>query len=155
MSTLGATSFDLRLDGAPNVKSLEHAAARWYHFRWLTRPRRVLLTLAAVWVINVFDLGYTLLESLTATFIEMNPVAARLIAASPLVLVAYKVALILISSTILLIHRRKRLTELACWLLLAVYIGVAGCWRTYYDHRLASLDDPAVNVEPLIGRIIN
>jgi hypothetical protein len=84
----------------------------------------------------------------------MNPVAALLITASPAVLITYKAALILISSVILLIHREKRLTELAVWLLLAVYILVATRWQIYYAHRLVCLDDPAVNVDPLIGCII-
>ncbi|MFQ5805819.1 MAG: DUF5658 family protein [Phycisphaerae bacterium] len=120
-------------------------------FRWLTRPRRVLLVLAAVWVINIFDLGYTLLESLHSGFIEMNPVAARLIGASPAVLVSYKTALLAISSTILLIYRRHRVAELGCWFLLAAYLHVAICWWFYYEQRLASFEDPAVNVDPLIG----
>jgi hypothetical protein len=111
----------------------------------------VLLVLAAVWIINVFDLGYTLLESLHSGFIEMNPVAARLIGSSPEVLVSYKTTLLAISSTILLIYRRYRVAELGCWFLLAVYLHVAICWWLYYEHRLASFDDPAVNIDPLIG----
>jgi hypothetical protein len=111
----------------------------------------VLLVLAAVWVINIFDLGYTLAESLYSGFVEMNPVAARLIGASPVVLVGYKTALLAISSTILLIYRRYRVAELGCWFLLAVYVHVGVCWWLYYEHRLASLEDPAVNVDPIIG----
>jgi len=111
----------------------------------------VLLVLAAVWVINVFDLGYTLLESLHSGFIEMNPLAAKLIGGSPEVLVSYKTALLAVSSTILLIYRRQRVAELGCWFLLAVYLHVAICWCYYYEERLASLEDPAVNVDPLIG----
>ena len=120
-------------------------------FGWLSRPRRVLLVLAAVWVINVFDLGYTLIESLYSGFIEMNPVAAKLIGASPVVLVSYKTALLAVSSTILLVYRRYRVAELGCWFLLAVYVHVAVCWWLYYEHRLACFDDPAVNVDPIIG----
>jgi hypothetical protein len=120
-------------------------------FRWLTRARRVLFTLAAVWIINLLDLGYTLLESFHHWFIELNPVAARLIGESPTVLVGYKLALLLISSTILLIYRRHRVAELGCWFLLAVYLHVAVCWSLYYQHRLISFEDPATNVDPIIG----
>ncbi len=120
-------------------------------FGWLSRPRRVLLVLAAVWVINVFDLGYTLAESLYSGFIEMNPLAAKLVAGPPAVLVSYKTALLTVSSTILLIHRRHRVAELGCWFLLGVYLYVAVCWWLYYEHRLASFDDPAINVDPVVG----
>ena len=120
-------------------------------FRWLVRPRRVLLLLAAVWVINVFDLGYTLLESLHSGFIEMNPVAAKLLSASPQVLVSYKTGLLAISSAILLVYRRHRVAELACWFLLTAYVYVAIRWWGYYEQRLVALEDPAVNIDPLIG----
>jgi hypothetical protein len=122
-----------------------------HSFRWLTRSRRVLLTLAAVWVINLLDLGYTLLESINSGFIELNPLAARLIGQSASALVGYKLALLLVSSTILLICRRHRVAELSCWLLMAVYLYVAICWCCYYEQRLISFDDPAVNVDPIIG----
>ena len=120
-------------------------------FRWLTRARRILLALGAVWVINVLDLGYTLLESFHSGFIELNPVAAKLIGGSAAALVGYKLALLLISSTILLVYRRHRVAELGCWLLLAVYLHVAICWWYYYEQRLTSFEDPAVNVDPIIG----
>jgi hypothetical protein len=111
----------------------------------------VLLALAGVWIINLLDLGYTLLESLHHGFIELNPVAAGLIGESTAALVGYKLALLLISSTILLICRRHRVAELSCWFLLTVYLYVAICWWGYYEQRLTSFDDPAVNVDPIIG----
>jgi hypothetical protein len=111
----------------------------------------VLLTLAAVWVINAFDLGYTLLESHYSGFIEVNPVAARLIQASDEILVSYKTVLLVVSSTILLLCRRHRVVELGCWFLLAVHIHLAVRWWYYYEERLAGFDDPAVNVDPFIG----
>jgi hypothetical protein len=120
-------------------------------FRWLVRPRRVLLLLAAVWVINTFDLGYTLLESLRRDFVELNPVAASLMGGSPEALVVYKTVLIAGSSVILLIHRRQRVAELGCWFLLGAYLWVALCWWRYYEDMLVSVSDPAVNVDPLIG----
>ncbi len=111
----------------------------------------MLFALGAIWIINLLDLGYTLLESLHRGFVEMNPLAAGLIAESPTALVAYKLVLLLISSTILLTYSRHRVAELGCWFLLAVYLCVAVCWWGYYEQRLASFDDPAVNVDPLIG----
>ena len=111
----------------------------------------MLLALASIWVINLFDLGYTLLESLYNGFVEMNPVAAGLIGGDPHMLVAYKLGLLGSSSAILLWYRRHRVSEIGCWFLLVVYLHVAVCWCLYYEQRLLCLDDPAVNMDPLIG----
>jgi hypothetical protein len=111
----------------------------------------VLLAVAAIWIISVLDLGYTLLESLNSGFVELNPVAAGLIGGSTATLVSYKLTLLLISTTVLLICRRHRVAELGCWLLLSVYVYVALCWCSYYELRLASFSDPAINVDPIIG----
>ena len=120
-------------------------------FGWLTRPRRILLVLGAVWVINVFDLGYTLLESMRKDFVEVNPVAAQLVGTSPSELILYKTALVVTGSVILLVHRRHRIAELGCWFLLGAYLFVAIRWWLYYEHLLEALANPAVNVDPLIG----
>jgi hypothetical protein len=151
VSTLDFSSISVQADGTPRRSPRSRVAALVRSFRWLTRPRRVLLVLSAVWVLNIFDLGYTLLESLHNGFIELNPLAARLVGESPAALVGYKAALIAISSAILLVFRRQRVVELGCWFLLAVYLQVAVCWAFYYEDRLAALEDPAVNVDPLIG----
>ncbi len=121
----------------------------WNRFRWLTRPRRILLLLGAVWVLNVFDLGYTLLEATRGTFVEMNPVAAPMLAAPTFVLVIYKAALVTASSAILLLLRRHRVAEVGCWFLLGVYLYVAARWILYYEDLLGSLDDATVNVPRL------
>jgi hypothetical protein len=120
-------------------------------FRWLIRPRRVLLLLTAVWIVNIFDLGYTLLESTRRDFIEVNPFAAKLVGASPEALVVYKATLVVLSSAILLAHRRHRIAELACWFLFAIHLYVGICWARYYEDMLETLIDPAVNSDPLIG----
>lgn len=106
-------------------------------FRWLIRPRRVLLLLAAIWVLNVFDLGYTLLESTQNHFVEMNPLAAGLIGEPTAMLVVYKASLVIIGSAVLLIFSRHSTTEWACWFLLAVYMYVGLRWCLYYAGLVA------------------
>ena len=123
----------------------------WNRFRWLTRPRRILLLLGAVWVLNVFDLGYTVLEATRHSFVEMNPVAAPLLAAPTYVLVIYKAALVAASSALLLVLRRHRVVEVGCWFLLAVYSCVAGRWILYYNDLMETINDPAVNIPRLAG----
>lgn len=123
-------------------------------FRWLVRSRRILLALSAVWVINVFDLGFTLLESTRFHFVELNPLAATMLRDAPHFLVAYKLGLVICASTILIALRAERVSELGSWLILAVYGCVGLRWSFYYEELLATIPDPAMNVCPLTGMIL-
>jgi hypothetical protein len=115
-------------------------------FRWLVRPRRVLLLLAAIWDLNIFDLCYTLGESGQRAFVEMNPIAARLANEPGDDLVAYKLGLLTVGSVILLLLSRERIAELTCWMLLAASMYVAVRWFFYYVHAMDTINDPATNV---------
>ena len=110
------------------------------------RSQRVLYVLAAVWVLNFFDLGFTITESKAKLFRELNPLAATMLD-HPLALVLYKSSLVIIGSWLLLRYRRRRLTELACWLLLATngYVGIR--WQQYYADVLVTFHDPCVIYE--------
>ncbi len=110
---------------------------------WFNRSRRVLLTLAAVWVIAVFDLGYTLAESGTADFTELNPVAAKLLNGPPTAVIAYKFALLSVGTLILLALRRHAIAELACWFLFVAELYVAVRWYGYFDYLLESCANSA------------
>ena len=123
-------------------------------FKWLSRPRRILLTLTAIWVINMMDLAFTMTESLHTAFNELNPLAKFLIGKNPDLLIVYKFGLLTVSSTILLIYRRQRVSELGCWLLFGVYIFVAIRWMAYFDQRILIFADPAINVDPFLGRCL-
>ncbi len=109
------------------------AAVLAAHFPWLTRARRVLLALAAVWVLNVFDLGFTLIESAHGHFVELNPIAASFLGHADHVLIAYKFGLLTFGTTILLLLRHHRMSELGCWMLLATYVYVGVRWYAYYQ----------------------
>lgn len=100
---------------------------------WLNRPRRILLTLASVWVISVFDLGYTLADQGTSEFVELNPIAAVLLNGPTHVITAFKFGLLGLSTAILLALRRHTIAELACWFLLAAKLYVAIRWLLYFD----------------------
>ncbi|MGD8453136.1 MAG: DUF5658 family protein [Phycisphaerae bacterium] len=100
----------------------------------LSRAQRVLLVLLAVWILNVFDLGFTLHQARTLHFIELNPLAAKLLNHPPLVLFAYKFSLLGLGTAILAWLRRHAIAELGCWLLLASYLYVAVRWHVYYEH---------------------
>lgn len=111
---------------------------------------RVLVLLSTIWVLNLFDLCYTLLEANGRHFRELNPVAAYLLD-HPHALVLYKASLVTIGSVILLSHRRVRLVEFSCWFVLAAYVYVAIRWSMYFSDLHVCLADPAVTVEPLLG----
>lgn len=110
------------------------------------RSQRVLYALAAIWVLNFFDLGFTITESKAKLFRELNPLAATMMD-HPHALVLYKTSLVVIGSWLLLRYRRRRLTELACWLLLATngYVGIR--WQQYYADVLVTFHDPCVIYE--------
>ena len=113
---------------------------------WFNRSRRVLLTLAAVWVVAIFDLGYTLAESGTPDFIEANPLAAKLLAGPTHVIVAYKFSLLGLGTVILLALRRHAVAELGCWFLFVLKLYVALHWYSYFDCVLHGYVHPLLRV---------
>ncbi len=98
------------------------------------RGRRVVLLLAAVWLLNGFDLTFTLIANAHGRFLEMNPVAAVLLSGPALAVVIYKAALVAFGTAILLWVRRHSISELACWFLLATNVYVAVRWSLYFDY---------------------
>jgi len=126
---------------APPAVAPQAVPARPRFGAWFNRPRRILLLLAAVWVVAVFDLGYTLAESGTADFVEMNPLAAKLLGGPQHFLMAYKFGLLSIGTGILLALRRHAAAEVGCWLLFGfkLYLGIR--WYLYFDCLLSDGDD--------------
>lgn len=122
-----------------------HRASMHRRFgRWLNRPRRVLLTLAAVWVVAVFDLGYTLAEWGTVDFVEMNPVAAKVLSQSVRMVFVFKFGLLGAGTLILLLLRRHAVAELGCWFLFATMLYVAVRWYSYFDCLLHDYVNPLI-----------
>jgi hypothetical protein len=113
---------------------------------WFNRSRRVLLTLAAVWVVAIFDLGYTLAESGTPDFIEANPLAAKLLSGPTHVIVAYKFSLLGLGTVILLALRRHAVAELGCWFLFVLKLYVALRWYSYFDCVLHGYMNPLLRM---------
>lgn len=116
-------------------------------FAWLVRPRRVLLLLAAIWILNAFDLAYTMGEAGRSGFVELNPLAAPLLH-SPHLLIAYKCSLVLLGSILLLATAWHSATEWACWFLLATYAYVGLRWTIYFTDLMPGSVDPFVAVTP-------
>lgn len=111
---------------------------------WLNRSRRILLALAIVWVISIFDLGYTLAEKGTGQFVELNPLAEKLLNGPDHTVVFFKFALLGLSTVIILALRRYRITELACWLMVVAKVYLAVRWFTYFDCVLHGYTSPLI-----------
>lgn len=97
------------------------------------RSRRVLLLLAAVWIINGFDLVFTLLAERDGILHEQNPIARALLPHGELVVALFKVSLVAGASVLLWRCRAHRCTELAAILAVLVYACVALQWKACYD----------------------
>lgn len=95
------------------------------------RQRRIALLLIGTWVINAFDLAFTLLAAGHRHFVELNPIAASVIGNTP-ALIAYKILIVAFGSAILLKYRTRLLTEIGCWGICAVYSVLAGIWWKFY-----------------------
>lgn len=95
------------------------------------RARRVILILILIWILNFFDLLFTLLAHRIGGFKELNPMVRDLVDSTD-GLILYKLATLLAGSTIILAFRRHRVTEVGCWGLAAVYTALAFLWVTYF-----------------------
>lgn len=114
--------------------------------QWPTRARRIACVLAAIWVLNAFDLCFTVTASDCRHFDELNPIARGLIG-EPLLLTVYKLLLLVPCTLIFAALRQRRIAELAAWLGLSVYTLVTLRWLAYYGHISMTLHDPAVPIE--------
>lgn len=114
----------------------------WYRRLWLwlrhvqgdggdRRARRVVLLVILLWMLNLFDLIFTLLAVRLGSFVELNPLARPLLH-TPLGLSAFKLAMLTFTSFIFLVCRRRVLTEVGCWVLSVVYTCLGVFWLRYY-----------------------
>jgi hypothetical protein len=97
------------------------------------RSRRIWLLLAAVWLMNTFDLGFTLHAHNHGLLVEQNPVALAVLPHGPAALVLFKVALVGFSTAVLAYNRRELLVECAVWAAAAAYVGVSLRWMLCYE----------------------
>ncbi|HUS92620.1 MAG TPA: DUF5658 family protein [Phycisphaerae bacterium] len=95
------------------------------------RTRRVLLMIVLIWIVGAFDLIFTLMAMDLGGFEEANPVARQFIHSPPL-LATFKFGTLAVASGILLAFAHRRITEVACWALGFVYVGLAIVWLVYY-----------------------
>lgn len=108
------------------------AVRSWVGWGPSSRPRRVLLLLSVLWVLNVFDLGFTVLAHGQGALNELNPLARMLLPYGAVGLTLYKVAAVGTGSLLLWRWRSHPLTESALWFLIVVYVIVALRWHDLF-----------------------
>ncbi|MGE3180151.1 MAG: DUF5658 family protein [Phycisphaerae bacterium] len=109
----------------------------------LNRARRILLLIAFTWVMHAFDLGFTILESDSGRFEEINPIAARILH-DERALTIYKFSLLTIGSVIILSLRRWPIAEMGGWLMLASSIYVSVRWYCYFVSAATGIENPFI-----------
>lgn len=118
------------------IRALGQAIRRFRGDATARRVRRVLLVLIWIWVLNIFDLSFTMIALKVGGFEELNPLA-RLYLHSPEVLTFFKLGTLLTASIVFLAFRRHRVTEVGCWGLAAVYTVLSFIWFAYYCHFIS------------------
>lgn len=96
------------------------------------RSHRVICMLMGIWLLNAFDLTFTLLSSEQGVLHEENPLARHMLQNGIVSVILFKIGLVLIGSYPLLRFRRARITELGTCLILAAYAVLAFRWSNCY-----------------------
>jgi hypothetical protein len=98
--------------------------------RWPAAHRRLAWLLVAAWIVNLFDLGLTMLAWRQNLMVELNPLAAQVLPHGPAAIVAYKLVLLLVGTASLWYCRRHWATEPAVWAYVLLCIGLSFWWRS-------------------------
>jgi|CXWL01.1.fsa_nt_gi hypothetical protein len=122
---------------SPMLAGTLRPAGRSWHARLLhwaadARAHRVICLVMAVWLLNGFDLTFTILANEQGLLQEQNPLARKFLADGPASMILFKVGLVLIGSYPLLRYRRARITEMATLVILIAYGLLAVHWSECY-----------------------
>jgi hypothetical protein len=106
-----------------------------------------------IWLLNGFDLTFTVLSHQQGVLHEENPLARHMLQYGTTSIVLYKIGLVLIGSYPLLRFRRARITELGTYVILAAYAFLAIHWATCYELYAVSATDTVdlATLENLVG----
>lgn len=112
------------------------------------RSFRTIILLTILVVLNVFDLALTHTQMLRGNFAEANACAAG-VATGLGGLVAYKTTLFGLGAAVLYRLRRRWLTEVGLWLLVACFSALMVWWVVYLDTVESCLVDPVIHMSPV------
>jgi len=115
---------------------------RFCHWVAAARSHRVICLVAGIWMLNGFDLAFTLLSHQHGLLDEQNPFARSMLEQGELSVLLFKVGLVLIGSYPLLRFRHVRITELGALVVLFVYALLAFRWSACFELYSASISNP-------------
>ena len=95
--------------------------ARCVHWVAEARSHRVILLVAAIWLLNGFDLALTLLSHQQGLLDEQNPFAKSMLERGVASVVLFKIGLVMVGSYPLLRFRTVRITELGTLVIVLMY----------------------------------
>jgi hypothetical protein len=97
------------------------------------RAHRVVLLVLGIWLLNGFDLVFTLLSHQNGMLDEENPVARHMLAYGTSSIILFKIGLVMIGSYPLLRFRTARITELGSIVILVAYSVLALHWSECFE----------------------
>lgn len=102
---------------------------------WIVEARshRVICLVLGIWLLNGFDLAFTILSHDQGMLHEENPLARHMLAYGTASIILFKIGLVLIGSYPLLRFRAARITELGSFVILLSYAFLAVHWSECYD----------------------
>ncbi len=106
---------------------------RFIHWAAEARSHRVICLVLGIWLLNGFDLTFTILSHEQGMLHEENPVARHILQYGTLSIVLFKIGMVLIGSYPLLRFRSVRITELGTYVIFAVYAFLALRWSTCFE----------------------
>lgn len=102
--------------------------------RRVTGARLVLALIPVIWALNLLDLLFTLLAYQMRDFDELNPLASALGWHNQIFL---KLGALLFFSTVCIMVRQRRLTQLGCYIVTGVYSVLAVVWVSMFSFLLS------------------
>lgn len=103
-----------------------------------SRTRRTVELLTVLWILAMADLFFTLWAHLFTPFVELNPLASRMLHNQYLLLlIATKVGLTAMGTAIFWGLRKHRRAEIGLWLVVLVYVALTFRWSDYTTQVLA------------------
>lgn len=107
---------------------------------WISEARshRVICLVCGIWLLNFFDLAFTLLSHQQGVLQEQNPLARQMLQNGAASIALYKVGLVLIGTYPLLKFRTARIAEMASMVVLLAYATLSIRWSACYDLYVAA-----------------
>jgi len=118
----------------------------WLHWIAEARAHRVILLVLGIWLLNGFDLAFTVISHQQGMLHEENPLARHMLHNGTASIVLFKTGLVLIGSYPLLRFRAARISELGAFTILFAYVLLAVHWAQVVDLNTIAIN---AGVDPL------